>query len=185
MVRNIMMIGSVGSGKGTQCTLLSNEFGYKIIGVGDILREEQHKDTERGRYTKGMIGTGNLFPDDFINELMVDVLSEYISNDIPFILEGYPRSKKQAEFMDSMIKIDKVIYLNVTHEEKLVERLIERGKTSGRKDDSSVEIIKLRLDQYRTITYPVVEHYRASGSMYEIDADNTVEIIYEKIKEIL
>ncbi len=159
---NIVIFGAPGSGKGTQSERIVEKYGLYHISTGDLLRENIRKGTQLGKVADTFISKGLLIPD----ELMIEVLSDLFKND-PTILErgvifdGFPRTIPQAEALAVMLgkhntAIHAVVGLEVD-EDELVNRMLERGKSSGRCDDN-LETIKKRLGVYHKQTAPLRDY---------------------------
>ena len=180
---NILLIGPPGSGKGTQGQFLIND--HKFIGIitGDLLRTESKSGSDLGNQIKALIDAGNYVPDEMIN----DMLTTHLSNlEIPegcgLLFDGYPRTVEQAEYLDSLVTIDKVIFLNVNQEE-LVKRILKRGKTSKRADDQNEEVIRTRIQTFIDLTYPIKDYY--SDKVVEINAFRSIKEVYQDILNAL
>ena len=164
-MKNIVIFGAPGSGKGTQSALLVEKYGFKHISTGDVLRAEIKKGTELGKTAQGFIDNGQLIPDD----LMISILAGVYDALCPcegVIFDGFPRTVPQAEALKEMLaergtEVAAMLELNVP-DEMLMERLINRGKTSGRADDNE-ETIRKRLNVYNTQTAPLIAWYEAEG----------------------
>ena len=164
-MKNIVIFGAPGSGKGTQSDLLVQKYGFKHISTGDVLRAEIKNGTELGNTAKSFIDKGQLIPDS----LMIDILAATYDALCPcegVIFDGFPRTIPQAEALKQMLaergsEVAAMLELDVP-EEMLMERLINRGKTSGRADDNA-ETIKKRLDVYNSQTAPLIEWYDKEG----------------------
>ena len=174
---NILLLGAPGSGKGTLGEKIV-KLGYTAIVAGDILRNERESDSELGNRIKEIMGKGNLLPDEITNEIIASRLP--LINP-PYLLDGFPRKVSQAVFFETISNVDLVINLTIT-DEILRERILKRGKTSGRADDQSIEIINNRIEQYNTETFPLVDYFTKKIGTYvvTIDTDTTPENVYEK-----
>ena len=186
---NIVIFGAPGSGKGTQSERIVEKYGLYHISTGDLLRENIRKGTQLGKVADTFISKGLLIPD----ELMIEVLSDLYKND-PTILErgvifdGFPRTIPQAEALAVMLgkhntAIHAVVGLEVD-EDELVNRMLERGKSSGRCDDN-LETIKKRLGVYHKQTAPLRDYYVKEGSYARIDGNRKIEEIFGDISEAL
>jgi len=175
---NIIIIGSPGSGKGTLAAQIVQKYNYEHISTGDILREEKKKDTELGLLLRETLGTGNLVSDEIVNQLVETKLKTI---DKPFVLDGYPRTLQQANFLDSIAQIGLVIFLNVP-DEVVIQRIIERGKTSGRQDDLSEEIIQHRLKQYYSETLPLRLYYAKQAKLSPIFGYLSKEEVFKEFE---
>lgn len=184
---NIVITGAPGSGKGTQSELIEKEYNLFHISTGDMLRAEIKAGSEIGKKAESIIAEGKLVPD----EVMIAMLRKQVLDHKAargFIFDGFPRTVVQAEKLDEMLtelnaKVDVLLCMEVAHE-TLVERLLNRGKTSGRADDN-LETIEKRLAVYTENTLPVIEFYRKSGRYSKADNNSTVENCFDQIKNII
>ena len=178
-MKNIVIFGAPGSGKGTQSDLLVKKYGFKHISTGDVLRAEIKNGTELGKTAKGYIDNGQLIPDS----LMIDILAATYDALCPcegVIFDGFPRTIPQAEALKKMLadrntEVAGMLELDVP-EDMLMERLINRGKTSGRADDNA-ETIKKRLDVYNGQTAPLIEWYEKEGTRHAVKGYGALEEI--------
>lgn len=184
---NLVIFGAPGSGKGTQSERLIKEFGLRHISTGDLLRDNIARGTKLGKVADVYISKGLLIPD----ELMIDVLADTLRHDSELagqgvIFDGFPRTISQAEALAELLKeefgteIHAVIGLEVD-EEELVNRMLERGKASGRSDDN-IDTIKKRLEVYHKQTAPLREYYKAKGNYHPINGNGDVEAIFDNIR---
>ncbi len=184
---NIVIFGAPGSGKGTQSENLIKKYNLAHISTGDVLRAEMKNGTELGKLAEGYISKGQLVPDDLVIDMLAKVLDEKIKAGARgVIFDGFPRTIPQGEALDKMLaergeKITTVVSLDV-EESELIDRLIKRGKESGRSDDN-YETIKARLDVYNNQTSPLKDHYTKSGKLDSIHGMGTVEDIFNRIVE--
>jgi adenylate kinase len=177
---NIILLGAPGCGKGTLAKQIVAEYGYITISTGDILRETKNADTELGKLLRETLGKGNLVSDEIVNEIVKAKL-ETITQ--PFILDGYPRTIPQAEFLDSLTETKLVVYLSVS-DEVIVERILERGKTSNREDDMSVEVIQKRIEQFKSETEPLKEYYSNKNILAHIHGEMSIDKVFQNFKEL-
>lgn len=181
---NLVIFGGPGSGKGTQSEKLIDRYGLTHISTGEVLRREITNDTELGRIANSYISNGNLIPDD----LMIRILDHEIQQLKPtakgFIFDGFPRTIHQADELSAMLakygeKLHSVVGLEVPDEE-LTQRLIERGKVSGRSDDNA-DTIRKRLDVYHNTTSPLRDYYIREGKYRKIHGLGSIDEIFERI----
>lgn len=178
-MKNIVIFGAPGSGKGTQSDLLVKKYGFKHISTGDVLRAEIKNETELGKTAKGFIDNGQLIPD----ELMIDILASVYDQLCPcegVIFDGFPRTIPQAEALKKMLEerqteVAAMLELSVP-DEMLMERLLNRGKTSGRADDNE-ETIQKRLAVYHNQTSPLIEWYEKEGKRNAVKGYGELEEI--------
>lgn len=182
---NIVLFGPPGSGKGTQAQNLIEKFNLKQISTGDLFRYNMKNDTELGKLAKSYIDKGELVPDQVTTDMLIDEIRKPTDTN-GFIFDGYPRTVAQTEALEKIVKeelndeID--ICLSLIVEDKiLVERLLKRGETSGRSDDSNVEIIENRIKEYYTKTAEVAELYKQQGKYVEINGVGEIDEIAQKL----
>ena len=187
-MKNIVIFGAPGSGKGTQSDKIIEEFGVAHISTGDVLRAEIKAGTDLGNTASKYINEGKLVPDSLIIDMLAATLDAK-GKDIPgVIFDGFPRTIAQAEALDVMLKergeeVSVVIGLEVDDEE-LIKRIVARGKTSGRADDNE-DTAKKRLATYYSQTLPLKDYYIAQGKYAKIQGMGTIDSIYAAIKEAI
>lgn len=180
---NIVIFGAPGSGKGTQSEKIVERFGLNHISTGDVLRAEMKNGTELGKLAKSYIDEGQLIPDDLMINILADVLDSF-KDSKGVIFDGFPRTINQAEELKKMLaargqEVSLMVDLSVP-EEELVERLINRGKSSGRADDNE-ETIRKRLDVYNSQTSPLIDWYKKEGKYCLIEGQGDMDKITEAI----
>jgi len=185
---NIILFGPPGSGKGTQSDLIVEKYKLKHLSTGDILRDEIKKESELGKIAETYITQGNLVPD----KMIIDILLNKIDNDQNdyngIILDGFPRTLVQAEALEEILnkhnkKISVLIEINID-DEALIERVLTRGKTSGRADDN-IETMKKRLNIYKTQSTPACEFYKKLNKYAAIDGLGTIDEVFGRISTII
>lgn len=187
-MKNIVIFGAPGSGKGTQSDKIIAEYGVAHISTGDVLREQIAAGTELGKTAQTYINEGRLLPDDLIVGILASTLDAK-GKDIPgVIFDGFPRTIAQAKALDEMLKergqeVSVVVGLEVDDAE-LVKRIIARGKISGRSDDNE-QTAKKRLITYYSQTLPLKDFYIAQGKYAAIDGVGSIDDIYAKIREAI
>ena len=178
-MKNLVIFGAPGSGKGTQSDILVDKYGFDHISTGDVLRAEIKAGSELGRTAKEFIDNGQLIPDS----LMIDILAatyDALPKEQGVIFDGFPRTIPQAEALKAMLAergttVHAMLELNVP-DEMLMERLINRGKTSGRADDNEETIAK-RLGVYHSQTMPLIEWYEKEGLRNAVKGFGSLEEI--------
>jgi adenylate kinase len=187
-MKNIVIFGAPGSGKGTQSEKLIEKYGLKHISTGDVLRNEIKNGTETGKKAKGYIDNGQLIPD----ELMITILAnEYdrFGRDIQgVIFDGFPRTIPQAEALKAMLAergdvVGAMVELDVP-EKELIARLLNRGKMTGRTDDNETTIQK-RLNVYHSQTAPLIDWYKAEGLHFHVNGTGELERIFGDVCKIV
>ncbi len=180
---NIILFGPPGAGKGTQSQYLKDKYRLAYFSTGDILREEMAAKTETGLKVKALIDAGNLVGDDIVVEMIRQKVKENIKGD-GFLFDGFPRTVRQAEMLDEMfadfnLKINGVLSLEVP-QDMLIERMLERGKTSGRADDN-IDTIRHRFEEYDAKTKPVTNYYEKSGNLHKINGVGKIEEVFDRL----
>tara|TARA_B100000683_G_scaffold151515_1_gene146629 strand:- start:2191 stop:2766 length:576 start_codon:yes stop_codon:yes gene_type:complete len=181
---NIILFGPPGSGKGTQAEKLVDTFELMHISTGDLLRSEIANKTKLGLEAKEFMNQGKLVPDSVV----IGMIEEKLKNnrDVKgIIFDGFPRTEAQAEALDVLLEkyktdINAVLSLEVS-EEELKERLLLRGKTSGRADDQDVSIIEKRIREYREKTEAVGVYYDKKGAYVPIKGEGDIESIFQSL----
>lgn len=183
-MKNIVIFGAPGSGKGTQSEKLIGKYGLKHISTGDVLRNEIKNATEIGKQAKGYIDNGQLIPDELMIEILAGVYDSFGRDIQGVIFDGFPRTIPQAEALKSMLAergdtVGAMIELDVP-EEELMKRLINRGKLTGRPDDNA-ETIKKRLDVYHNQTAPLIDWYAAEQLHFHVDGLGELDRIFADV----
>ena len=180
---NIIIFGPPGAGKGTQSEHLKEKYNLTYISTGQVLRAEMAAGTEIGLKVKDIIEHGGLASDEIVTEIIEKfILNQADSNG--FLFDGFPRTVKQAEILEDLfnkynMKLDGVLSLEVP-ENLLIERMLERGKTSGRADDN-IESIHFRFVEYENKTKPVLHFYEDRNILHPINGVGTIEDIFEDL----
>jgi adenylate kinase len=182
---NVILFGPPGSGKGTQSEKLIARYGFKHISTGDLLRSEIARHTPLGQEAKNFMDKGQLVPDEVVIGMISSALE---TNPLAkgFLFDGFPRTVAQAEALDKLLKlkdtqINAMISLLVS-EEELVKRLLNRGLTSGRSDDTNEEVIRARIIEYRNKTSVVADYYRQFDKLAEIKGEGSINEIFEALQ---
>lgn len=187
-MKNIVLFGPPGAGKGTQAAFLKNIFNLVHISTGDVFRENIQHQTELGKLAKSYMDEGNLVPD----EVTIDMLKAEVAKNTSakgFIFDGFPRTESQAKALDLYLNeigetINAMIALEV-EENILVTRLLERGKISGRADDQDEEKIRNRFNEYNTKTAVLKDYYAAQGKYFGINGVGSIEEITNRLKDVV
>jgi adenylate kinase len=185
---NLILFGPPGSGKGTQSEKIVEKFGLIHLSTGNLLRQEIADQTGLGLAAKSFMDKGQLVPDEVVIG-MIDSCIEKHADAKGFLFDGFPRTAAQAEALDKLLSlkktaINKVVALEVD-EEELTKRLVKRGETSGRSDDTNEEVIRKRFAVYRSETEPVAEHYKSQGKFEAVKGIGTIDEIFETISSCI
>lgn len=183
-MKNIVIFGAPGAGKGTQSDKLIEKYGLGHISTGDVLRNEIKNGTELGQTAKGYIDNGQLIPDDLMVTILASVYDGFGKEHAGVIFDGFPRTIPQADALKKMLaerghQIDAMIELSVP-EDELMARLLNRGKLTGRSDDNE-ETIKKRLEVYHNQTAPLIDWYENEGIHHHVEGLGTVDEIFDRI----
>ena len=184
---NIALFGPPGAGKGTQSMLLLEKYNLTYISTGDILRAEIKAKSELGIEAKKLIDKGELVPD----ELIIQIIEKRIIDNADsngFLFDGFPRTMVQAYILEALLlkinaTLNCMLCLDVP-EDELMRRLLERGKISGRSDDNE-EVIKSRLIEYNTKTFPVIDFYKVRDQYIPIDGTGSVDEVFELLSDAI
>lgn len=185
---NLILFGPPGSGKGTQSEKLIAKYGLKHLSTGDLLRSEIANETPLGLEAKKIMDKGQLVPD----EVVIGMISSALDNNPNakgFLFDGFPRTAAQAEALDKLLELKKtaiaaMLALEVS-EEELVKRLLKRGETSGRSDDTNETVIRARITEYRNKTAVVADYYDQFEKVVHVKGEGTVDDIFAALsKEI-
>ena len=187
-MKNIVIFGGPGAGKGTQSDKMIEKYGFEHISTGDVLRAEIKKGTELGKIAKGYIDNGQLIPDELMVDILAHVYDSFGKEHKGVIFDGFPRTIPQADALKAMLakrghKIAAMIELFVP-EEELMKRLILRGQQSGRSDDNE-ETIKKRLNVYHTQTSPLIDWYKKEGIHHHVEGLGTIDDIFGRIATVI
>lgn len=185
---NIILFGPPGSGKGTQSEKIVEKFGLVHLSTGNLLREEISNRTPLGLEAMNFMDKGQLVPDEVVIG-MIDSCIENHADAKGFLFDGFPRTVAQAEALDKLLSfkrtsICRVLALEVS-EDELVKRLLKRGETSGRSDDTNEDIIRNRYMVYKKETEPVAEHYAEMGRLTRIKGEGSVDDIFDALSSCI
>jgi adenylate kinase len=182
---NLVLFGPPGAGKGTQAIYLSKAYQLIHLSTGDILRDEIAAESKIGLMVKDIICKGELVPDSLVIDLIQDKLDKNPKAN-GFLFDGFPRTVPQAEALDKLLihygrNVSAMLSLEVEKEE-LIARLMNRGATSGRSDDSDRSVIENRIEVYNQKTAPLINYYRKAGKYESINGQGSVEEITDRLK---
>ena len=186
-VSRIALLGPPGAGKGTQASRLAGHLGVPHIATGDLLRQAAEAGTPRGLQARHYMDAGELVPDHLVDELVRERIHRPDA-EVGFVLDGAPRTLRQAEMLDAALSvlgrpIQRVVLLEVPPA-RIIERTARRGALAHRRDDRS-EIVANRLRVYHAESPPLTEYYRSRGLLVSIDGVGTVDQVARRIEEAL
>ncbi len=195
----IVLLGPPGAGKGTQAKMMEKDLGVSTLSTGDIIRLAIKNQTPWGKKAEEFVKSGRLVPDDVV----IGIVKEKIDQDnlwSGFILDGFPRTIKQAEALEEMLKekglsLDVVLYFAVDKEE-VIKRLSSRrvcenclcdrcGGKLIQRDDDKPEVIRKRLETYEEETKPLIDFYEERNLLRVIPSSAPIEEVYDRVKEAL
>jgi len=185
---NIVLFGPPGAGKGTQAQFLIDNFHLVHISTGDILRSQIAQRTELGLKAEEIIGRGELVPDGMVIGMISEILHKEEGCN-GFIFDGFPRTVAQAKALDVLVKENNMsisgMLALVVEKQELINRLLERGKTSGRADDQDVSIIENRINIYNQKTAPLIEFYTVQEKYFPVEGVGSISNIANRIKSVV
>ena len=183
-----IIFGPPGSGKGTQAARIETDFHLKHLSTGDILRSEVARGTDIGKEAGRIMAAGDLVPDQLIVDIVRTRLPEAEAG-AGVLLDGFPRTLRQAQALDSMLAdeghhVDLVLALDVP-EQDLVERILHRAQLEGRADDTR-DAISERMHEYHKLTEAVLDHYRKQDVPVEkVDGTGSPDVVFERIRRAI
>ncbi|MDU0968222.1 MAG: adenylate kinase [Actinomycetaceae bacterium] len=186
-ISRVLLIGPPGAGKGTQAGRLCDTLGIVPLSTGQVFRENISGGTELGKLAQSYMEKGEFVPDQVTNSLVADALhSDRFA--AGFMLDGYPRTQAQAEYLDGVLEadgkaLDLVIEIDV-NEDDLVDRLLKRATIEGRADDTE-PVIRHRMEVYKEQTLPLIAFYRDRGLLKVVDGNGTIDEVWERIEALL
>jgi UMP-CMP kinase len=181
----VYILGGPGSGKGTQSAYLVRDYGFVHLSAGDLLREEQeNKDSKYGQLIKDYIKDGKIVPMEITVKLLENAMSSKMGSDKSgkFLIDGFPRKMDQAVFFEQSVCPSRCTLFLDCPEDVMRERLLNRGKTSGRSDDNEESIVK-RFRTFVETSMPVVSMFEKEGKVVSVSAVGEVGQVYEKVAE--
>lgn len=181
---NLVLFGKPGAGKGTQAAFIKEHFGLFHISTGDLFRHHIKNGTPLGKMAQSYMDKGDLVPD----QVTIDMLENAVDENPEakgFIFDGFPRTTAQAEALDTFLATKEMTITGTialeAPDEMLIERLLERGKDSGRADDQDTEKIKNRFEEYSTKTSPLRAYYQGQNKFYQIDGVGDITAITQRL----
>ncbi len=179
-----ILFGAPGAGKGTQAAMLAQKYKLLHWSTGDMLRAEVKSGSPLGKEIDSLISVGKLVNDQLISQMVIQKIIEHKAVE-GIILDGFPRTLAQAQILHQALekehlKIEKVINLEVNHEE-VIQRILLRGSTSNRADDQDESTIRQRLQVYETQTKPLIDYYQHQKTLINIEGMGSIEDIFNRI----
>ena len=187
-MKNFVLFGKPGSGKGTQAEHLSEKYKLYHISTGDLFRKNLSQNTNLGLLAQSYMDKGELVPDEVTIKMLENEIKENPQSK-GFLFDGFPRTIAQAESLDKFLKsidmqINATIALDVD-EEELISRIIDRGKTSNRSDDQDIEKIQNRFNEYNMKTSTLSKYYKDQKKFFEVDGSGSVDEITKRLFELI
>lgn len=184
----IVLFGKPGAGKGTQAEFLKEKYNLTHISTGDVFRYNLKNDTELGKQAREFMDKGELVPDS----LTIDMLASEVANNLNsagFLFDGFPRTIAQAEALEVLLQEKNIKFVGTVgidaNDDILVERILERGKTSGRIDDQDESKIRNRYEEYNEKTAPLIAFYTNQGKYSAVDGIGTVEEVTNRLNQVI
>ncbi len=183
----LIIMGPPGAGKGTQATQIAERLGIPTISTGEIFRAQIKGGTVLGKEVEAIMLSGGYVPDELTNEIVRDRLEQPDAAE-GFLLDGYPRTVGQVNYLDAMLaetgkRVDAVLVLTVV-EDDVVQRLLDRAAVQGRADDNE-ETIRERMSIYRAETAPLTEIYADHGVLREVDGMGSMDEVTDRLAAVL
>lgn len=185
---NIVLFGKPGAGKGTQAEFLKEKYNLTHISTGDVFRYNLKNDTELGKLARKYMDAGDLVPDELTIKMLQNEVENH-TNTKGFLFDGFPRTLTQADALDSYLatknwEVTATIALEAD-DEILIQRLLERGKTSGRIDDQDEEKIRNRYQEYNEKTAPLIAYYNKQNKFYPVNGIGSIAEITERLSAVI
>ncbi|XP_055898262.1 uncharacterized protein LOC106054528 isoform X3 [Biomphalaria glabrata] len=179
----VFVVGGPGSGKGTQCDLIVQKYGYTHLSSGDLLRAEVQSGSERGKQLTEIMQKGELVSLDTVLQLLKEAMLKKVVSSKGFLIDGYPRELEQGvRFEQEICAPQFVLYFDVS-DETMTKRLLGRAETSGRADDNA-ETIKQRLVTFHDVTTPVIDYYTKQQKVVQVSAEKGKDEVFVEVQKV-
>ena len=180
----IFVLGGPASGKGTQCELIVEEFGFTHLSTGDLFRAEIKNNTENAQKFKSITAAGQLVPSELTCDVLIAGMLASPSKTGTYLIDGFPRAIDQATIFEKKVgEVHQILFYDVP-QEIMEQRCLKRAETSGRADDNA-EVIKQRVKTYFDETMPVIDYYKKFSKVNHIDAMTSIADVYKMTKAAL
>ena len=178
----VVLVGPPGSGKGTLAKSLVEEYEFQHISTGDLIRNSEDEELKK------IISKGEMVPDDKMIEILESKINK-LDLEKNIVLDGYPRNLEQAKQLDKMlgkmgVGLSHAIFINIGREEA-IKRIQKRSETENRSDDSDFDVINKRFDEYLEKTFPLVDLYKKSRKLIEVDGSTGKEEVLNSVVKSL
>ena len=178
------VLGGPGSGKGTQCARMVETYGFAHLSAGDLLREERDSGSETAQLINQYIVEGKIVPVEITCQLLKKGMEKNGWNTKKFLIDGFPRNQDNFDgwfrAMGDIVEVPFILFMDAD-EDTMINRILERSKTSGRNDDN-IESLKKRFVTFNTETLPIVEKFETEGKTKRINALRSVDEVFEDVK---
>ena len=187
-MKNFVLFGKPGSGKGTQAEHLSEKYKLYHISTGDLFRKNISQNTKLGLLAKSYMDKGDLVPDEVTIKMLENEIKDN-SKSRGFLFDGFPRTIDQADSLDKFLhsinmQINATIALELD-EKELISRIIDRGKTSNRSDDQDIEKIKNRFKEYNKKTSTLIKYYKDQNKFFQVNGHGYVDEITKRLFDLI
>lgn len=184
----IVLFGKPGAGKGTQAEFLKEKYNLTHISTGDVFRYNLKNGTELGKQAKVYMDRAELVPDSITIDMLADEVEKNMDK-AGFLFDGFPRTIQQAEALEALLQKKNIRFVGTigleANDDVLVQRILERGKTSGRADDQDEKIIRSRYEEYNEKTAPLIDYYTEKNCYNAVDGIGTVEEITTRLSGVI
>lgn len=185
---NIVLFGKPGAGKGTQAEFLKEKYQLTHISTGDVFRYNLKNDTALGKLARTYMDSGDLVPDELTIKMLEDEVEKHLDTK-GFLFDGFPRTVAQADALEAFL-VSRNLGVTATialeaNDEILIQRLLERGKTSGRVDDQDEEKIRNRYQEYNEKTAPLIDYYKKQNIFYPINGIGAIAEVANRLDKVM